>query len=201
MSKTHFSNQNCPGQEETIHLYLDGELGLPERETFEIHLEQCQTCQVRLAELEALIAELVTLEELAAPNEIVDQVMAKLPATTPAQQQDALSWLVLASQVALGLGLIVFILPFITPVFNNQLLRLPWVIFSEMFHSLSNWLTLSTLEFSNRLQAWPETMAFTWLDLSPLVASAVVVGLGLAWLIGNTMLLSPRHTTSKNGGV
>ena len=173
MSKTHFDNQNCPGQEEKIHLYLDGELSASERETFEIHLEQCQVCQTHLAATEALFAEIDSLEDVAAPNIVVDRVMANLPATTPApqassgsaQQQDLPSWLVLAGQLGLGLGLTVFILPFITSAFNNQLLRLPWVIFSEMFHSLSSWLTLLTIDFSNRLQAWPDTMAFAWLDL------------------------------------
>ena len=93
----------CP-PEEMLHRFLDGELNLAEREAFETHLAQCQTCQADLAELQTLFTELASIEAVAAPPELVSQVMTRLPAAHPAPRRVSMGQGLLAGQILQNLS-------------------------------------------------------------------------------------------------
>jgi len=209
MSDKLIDNQACSGRVETIQLLLDGELRPPERQVFEDHLAACQQCQTHLAELKAVYAELALVTEMAVPDDLADQVMAKLPAQAlpPAISLERrghpifLGQLGLAIQIVIGLIALSIASTITTPNLNHQILWLPWLIVSEMFSSFGNWLTDLTGYVDLWAQKWPPTIGFVGLAISPTLAVVLVTGLGLVWLVGNTLLLTTHQSTPKNGGV
>jgi anti-sigma factor RsiW len=193
----------CPGQEETLYLYLDAALNPAEQEKFEPHLAHCQVCQTLLTDLQALFTELNALEDIPAPVNIADRVMADIAVTIPSPERSGLSWLVLAGQIAIGLTLLIFAQPMVTTSFDYQQLWLPWqTMLGDISRSLTTWLLELGLNLEQLLQSqWPPAIARSaGLDLPLGLALAVVAGLGLAWLVGNTMLLRTHSPTLKNGG-
>jgi anti-sigma factor RsiW len=193
----------CPGQEETLYLYLDAVLNPVEQEEFETHLAHCQECQRLLVDLQALFTELNTLEDVAAPVNIADRVMAYIAATTSSPERSGLGWLILAGQIGVGLTLLIVAQPMVATSFDYQQLWLPWqTLPGDISQSLTTWLLELGFSLEQLLQSqWPPAVARSaGLDLPPGVALALVAGLGLAWLVGNTMLLRTNSPTLKNGG-
>jgi hypothetical protein len=209
MSDSYIDNRACPGRVETIQLWLDSELPASERAVFEAHLATCHQCQADLAALETIHSDLATLTEVAAPGDLVDQVMANLPvqATPQAIPSETngrpffLGQLALAVQIGVGLVLLLMALRLITPDLNHPALWLPWLTVAEMFTSFGAWLAGLSGYVDLWARKWPPTMEFTGLDISPTLAVMLLAGLGLAWLAGNTLLLAPRQSPPKNGGV
>jgi anti-sigma factor RsiW len=212
----------CPGREETIHLYLDGELNLAEREEFVAHLEQCRVCRSLRVELQTLFAKLDSLAEASPPPGIVSQVMANLPAPINSPRRAAIGWLVLIGQVGIGLALMLVAWPVVASALDNW--PGPWLTISDMFALLTGWLMnlgvdlsyqlqnqwppefdftaliLQSVDLSQRLQSqWPPAVEFPSLDISPGIALAIVASLSLACLIGNSVLLRHNSDSLKNG--
>lgn len=205
-----FSNDRaCPGQPETSQLWLDSELPPAERAALEAHLATCPRCQADLAGLKAIYADLARLTEVAAPGDLVDRVMMNLPVqTTPRAISPEtngrpffLGQLALAVQIGVGLGLLLVALRLIGPDLNHPALWLPWFTVAEMVASFGTWLAGLSSYANMWARTWPPTIGFAGLDISPTLAVMLVAGLGLAWLAGNTLLLAPRPSTPKNGGV
>jgi len=193
----------CPGQEETLYLYLDAVLNPAKQEEFETHLAHCPACQTLLIDLRALFTELDTLEDVPAPVDVADRVMADIAAATPSPERSGLSWLVPAGQIAIGLTLLIVAQPMVATSFDYQQLWLPWqTLLGDTSLSLTIWLLELRLNLEQLLQSqWPPAIARSaGLDLPLGVALALVAGLSLAWLIGNTMLLRTNSPTLKNGG-
>jgi hypothetical protein len=209
MSNRVTDNRACPGRVETIQLWLDRELPVSEQATFEAHLATCPQCQADLAELRTIYAELATLPEVAAPDDLVGQVMVNLPARTlsPARSTDTkdqlffLSQLALAVQMGVGLIFLLLAIRLISPNLDHRLLWLPWLTISEMVSSFGHWLTELSGYVDLWARTWPPSLSLVGLDISPTLAVILMAALGLAWLAGNTLLLGPRQSTPKNGGV
>ena len=198
---THNDSAPCSGWEETSYLFLDGELNPPEREEFLVHLQQCATCQALLGEVQSLFTELAALTDVAAPATVAFQVMTNLPPLETSRRRAFIGWLVLAIQLGVGLALIILTLPLTASVFDERLLWLPWLALSETFISLGSWLTDLALNLSDWAQAQRlQGLGLLSFDLSQGVAIAIVAGLGLACLIGNTLLLGHNPHSLKNGG-
>lgn len=190
----------CPEQEARLHLYLDGELSPAEQEALLAHLRQCQGCRTRLAELQTLFAELTSLEEVAAPPELVSQVMANLPATNGRSRPGLVGQFALAGQVIIGLALLLLARPVVATALDHQVVQQPWLILTDITTSSAAWLIDLGVNLSQRLPSqWPSTGAFIGLDISLGMGLAIVASLSLAWLIGNTVLLRHPPTSLKNG--
>ncbi len=197
--------KNCSGQEEMVNRYLDGELSPLEQEGFQPHLQRCLACQALLAELETVFADLVALEEITAPGRIVEGVMAGLPGESWPESRprsfDLGQW-VLAGQIAIGLGLGLMLLPVGISTFNSQALGMSWLTLASLFRSQAGWLSELLKDFSQWGQIWLEAgVTSINLNISPGLATGLVVGLGLAWLLGNGVLLRNYSSPTRNGGV
>ena len=196
------TNQRHSSQEETFHLYLDGELTPDEQEVFIDHLQQCKTCQTRLAELQALFAELGTLEEMPAPVNILPQVMANLPASNTASRYAVLGRIALVVQIIVGLTMIFLTWPMIVSTQNSRLVWQSWLIISDIGLSLNGWLMDLTSNVSRQvLSQWPPTVQFSGFNISSSLVIILIITLGLAWLIGNGVLLRYNQSSTKNGGI
>jgi len=191
----------CPGQEETIYLYLDGELTPSERTAFEAHLGACQACQSLLRETETIFADLSALEPVAAPAEIVSEVMAKLPTQKASSHLSPAGQLILAAQVVIGRILLFVGLSRFAAVYSRQLSILAWPSLPEM----RGFIALRLAETGGSLAAffggyWSQALDVSILNISSTTAIAIVVGLGLAWLAGNALLLNrPAGSLNKRG--
>ncbi len=192
----------CSGQEETLYLFLDGELSQAEREEFMIHLQMCPTCQAQLAELQTLFTELASLAEVTAPSELAAQVMAKLPTPAAGPRRLSLGQGILMGQVAIGLSLILLTYPFLVATFNQPLIGQPWLTLYEMGSSLAHWQVELFDYLIALLQArWLFTETLSGFRLSPGLGPAVVASVSLlAWLIGYGVLLYRSSSSFKNGG-
>jgi anti-sigma factor RsiW len=193
----------CPGRAEAIYLWLDGELPALEQTEFQTHLAGCPACQRLLAELQTLLAQVDSLAEVAAPAELADQVMARLPQPQTTAPGQTLSQWVLLGQIVAGLSLVVITLPQVVPLIQGQLAWLSW----------STWANILAMETG----AWAELIwqVGLWLQNQPaqltsLTASfqlsggpalLVVAGLVIAWLVGNTLLLKSSPRTFKHRGI
>lgn len=62
-----------------MHQYLDEEISVEEEKELREHLAQCDTCQSHFHELEKAIALVKSTSHIQAPNDFLDNVMAKLP--------------------------------------------------------------------------------------------------------------------------
>jgi hypothetical protein len=147
------------------------------------------------------------LEEVTPPAGVVDQVLAGLPAQVASPtgqpeiaQQGKLGPLLLAGQMAVGLALVLFLLPISSPTFDTPNLRLPWLTLIDMVLSLTNWLADLAANLNYWLQVGSQTAQAARFNLSPELTTGLIAGLSLAWLIGNAMLLPRKPFTSKNGG-
>jgi anti-sigma factor RsiW len=187
-------------QEETVHRYLDNELTPVEKEAFLIHLEQCPACQAQLARLETLFAELASLEEVLPPVDVTPRVMAGLPPIGPARRYDWIGRLVLASQIAIGLVLILVAWPMITTAANSQIIWQAWLEIAIIIRSLNSWATDSVVTTNSWLATqWPPDLGLAGYNIAPRLVVFLIAGLSLGWLIGNGVLLHHNPSSPNNG--
>ena len=186
--------------EETIHLFLDGELSPPERNAFVEHLEGCPDCQARLVELTALYTELASLDEVTPPVDITPYVMAKLPPLDTAGRYAWLGRLALLSQVVIGLALILVAWPTITGVANNEFIWQTWLELADVARSLNGWLADWVVQTGDWAAVrWPPRIGVVGLNIAPWLLAALILGLSLGWLVGNGLLLRTSPSSLKNG--
>lgn len=200
MAKTFPNSRDCPGQVETVHRFLDGDLPAGDRRAFSAHLQQCPACRTLLDGMETLFSELDSLADVAPPAGLVNRVMDGLPAQAPASRRVRLGQVVIAGQVGVGLALLLALVSAGTPALNPNLLRLPWLVVARMLGSLSGWLGALAVEWGHRLYTWWQISPPAGFTISPEVGISLALALGLAWLIGNTVLLR-GPSQPKNGGV
>lgn len=194
----------CSVSEETVHLYLDGELNPADTESFVTHLQHCQSCKTRLTALQSLFAELDSLENVAVPAEIAPLVMANLPTANAATESTTVGWLALIGQVIIGSVLLFFAWPTTASISTNRFFWQSWQLITDMSLSLNRWL----IDISTGALNWPlaQTTQFqqsidsSGLNIPPELTIGLVFGLGLAWLIGNGVLLGRNISPLNNGG-
>ncbi len=190
---------DCANQEEAIHRFIDEELPASEQATFRIHLKSCPTCREQLTQQQALWTKLSTLEEVTAPANITERVIATLPKPV-SPRTNLIGQMILALQIAIGLGLLLTFLPQTSPTLDTSQLWLPWLTISEMGYSMTAW-GEDFLAYSKEwLTIWLQLIQSSEPALSPTFVIAIVTGLTLAWLIGNSLLLTRNPPLFKNGG-
>ncbi len=187
---------DCPGQEETVFLFLDGELSPLEHAAFAAHLQSCSACQALVDEWAHFSARLATPEELPAPPGLAEVVMARIE-QEPAPGTSRLGELILAGQLLVGLGLLALFGPSLVRSLvpwlrtglatQGQLTLLLWQRLLVLGKGMGTWRPLP-LEF-------PQT---DWLALSSQLGLILVVALVLVWLLGNAVLLGP--SSGRNRG-
>ena len=197
---TYHSLPLSPEQEERAHHFLDGTLTPAERETFVNHLSECESCRTFLIEMQVLFDEFAALEDIDPPANIVSGVMNNLPAPQSSAWSVRVG-LALAGQIIIGLILLMIIQPLATTTLNNRLVWPAWLVLFDVGSSLVNDMSGLLVGLSDWVQAQGTLLLDgATLDLSLSFGLAVIFGLGLAWLIGNSLLLRPGSAPIKNGG-
>jgi anti-sigma factor RsiW len=183
-------SENHPG-EETLNVYLDGELAGGEREQVEAHLGTCETCRVEVETLQRLFVALDGIADAPAPN----LAPGTLTRIHPRRRFAGLKWLIPALQGAAALALIAWgwsrlagYLTALTSALPLKALEGMWGSAAEW--AVSQWATLTT---------WPEAaraLVLGWsirLSGGPSVPlpQLLVLGIPIAvlWLAGNALLL------------
>ena len=202
---TDFSAPSCSGQEETVYLYLDGELSAIERAAFEAHLNTCPACRELLAEAATLFADLASIETLPVPEADVSvmaqQVMEHLPAPDGSRSFSPLGMLLLAAQLVVGLALLVFTVPKLVAPYRVMLGTLTRIDSATWLGNLRFWIESLSQQTSTWLEnQWHQMVDFSLLNISPQVALLGLALLGLAWLLSNGLLLRRGATSIRNGG-
>jgi hypothetical protein len=177
--------------EETLNMYLDGELNAAERESVEAHLAACATCRTEAEALGDLFAALAKVTDVPAPN-LVPGVLAHI---RPRHRLSALGWLVPAFQGAAAaallawgwvrlighLGAIVGTLP-IDGLGVSWDKVTGWVMSQWAF--LSTWPSALLSTFQGWNAQLPATPGLTLPQVALLASAAAAL-----WLIGNALLL------------
>lgn len=164
----------------TLNLYLDNALDAKSRAAADAHLATCESCQRELAALQSLLVAFDTWRAEPIPRDVSVPVMTRL-ATRPAPGFVS-RWgaVLLAVQVIFAALLFVWLLPMLL----RALKGLPFEFVP----------TIDVNAFVNVLQA---SSAFD-LPLPPValwIWIVALMGIALAWLVGNRLVLSSLETT------
>lgn len=186
----------CPGNNERINRYLDGELGPAERAQFEEHLSSCAACQRELAQTRALFAVLDGLQAAPAPIDLRAEVLAGLP-----QRQTAtLGRWMLAAQALATLLLLALAWPTLQSWYEQQLAAwfapgwLADLAGEAAAWGSDTWDWLTSMLALDIGLAWPRGWGLTW----PQAALMIVALVGF-WVLGNRLLLA--HKLDETGGM
>ncbi len=185
----------CSGQEETVFLFLDGELSPLEHAAFAAHLQGCPACQALVDEWAHFSASLATAEELPPPPGLVEEVMARIE-KEPVPGASRLDELILGGQLLVGLGLLALfgpslvkgLLPWLRTglAVQGQLTLLFWQRLLALGRGMGGWRPLPL-----------ELPQADWFALSSQLGLILVVALVLVWLLGNAVLLGPPSGRSR----
>ncbi len=184
----------CPGREETVHRYLDGDLSPAEQAEFTQHLQTCPACQHSLHEIQTVFDLLTTWPEETPPPEIPDRVMARLPH----RRLQADLWPpVLAGQLLVGLTVLALAWPRWQARWSALLRQvdLPPALphLPDLLALLRSPLpTLSIPQTWPTLPALPDALPRPPLLLAPETAILLAAAVLLVWLAGNLFLLKSR---------
>ena len=127
--------------------------------------------------------------------------MAQLPPAPAASATPSWGGLALITQIIIGLGFLLLARSLLAPTLDSRQAWQVWITFSEVGFSLTTW----GLEIWGQMIVWfqglwraPVTLSGASLSIG--VSLTLILGLGLAWLVGNFILLRAPATTFKNGG-
>jgi hypothetical protein len=188
--------------EDTLNMYLDGELDADEHRRVEAHLSACETCRAELQTYQDLF---IALEEIElSPTPAPDLAPDVLTRIQPSGRTLGLRWLVPALQGTAALALLAWgwtrLVGYWTAIASalpTKTLGGTWDRTAEWL--ITQWVTLNTLPGT----AWAS--AKSWIARPRLFGSpgfslpqVVVAGaiLGMLWLACNVILL---HRTIVNG--
>ncbi len=162
--------------DEQLNEILDGRLNAP-------HLDSCNDCQTRLADLRALFVALESLPEKNSPRNLTASILARLPQTKTSR---AWNW-VLTLQAASALSIFIWFANLFQIPTEFTAYQLP--TFESLLAQLAT--SISNLQFSlPSLPAIPSNLQLSTFNLSLLLASAAAL-----WIVGNNFLL--RTPTQK----
>ena len=182
--------------DEQLNEYLDNET--TERLQIESHLSSCGECAARLTALQTLFNEIESLPEL----ELTHSIAARFVSTslnagipTPNLPAQLPRWLTLTVilQAAVALTAIIFTAPymsrFITPFFQASSIPL-W---NDVALELQTTFTVTMqLFYSISLPEIPSNILTLPAELTPEILSISVIGMLLAWALGNWWLLHKK---------
>jgi anti-sigma factor RsiW len=188
--------------EETINLYLDGELGDGECASVEAHLAECSICR---AEVESLLGLFVALGELAdAPTpDMAAGVVARI---RPRTRLAVLRWLIPALQGAAAVGLLAWGWVRLAGYLTAAVQSLPLKVIEETEAWAFEWIAVQWSALDGWVSAtWAQArdqltlgLPLAGLDLPAAGLVTVAVLLAALWVMGNTILLrrilGGRHT-------
>ena len=168
--------------DELLNEYLDNELA--DRTQVEKHLAECADCARRLAALQALFTELVSLPEVTLSKSLVARIT--LPSSLPAALPRSLR-LTVTLQAVLGVIAIILAAPFVMKFLSPYLVIVQMPSFTEIFIQVqSQWIAwLDTLS-QFQLPTMPEIPV---VEMSSLVIALTLAGISMLWLVGNGLLL------------
>ena len=199
------SAPTCPGQEETVFLYLDDELPPAERVAFKHHLTTCPACQRVLDHSELLFVDIESIAPLTVPEAAVSaattQIMARLPQPHRAQQFSSWVLLLLAGQMAVGLTLLLVTLPRLVAPYQTMLGTLARAETTLWLANIRFWAaSFADLTSVWLIGQWRQVVDFPLLNISPQMALVALAGFGMAWLLSNGLLLRRQAASMRNGG-
>jgi anti-sigma factor RsiW len=179
--------------EETINLYLDGELGVGERASVGAHLAECPICRAEAEALQGLFAALDGLADAEAPD-VAAGVVARI---RPRARLAALRWLLPALQGAAAVGLLAWGWVRLTGCLAAAVQSLPLEVLKETEARAFEWIVAQWLALDGWVSAaWVQARdQLTWglplvgIDLPPAGLVTVAVLLVALWVVGNAILL------------
>lgn len=181
--------------EETLNMYLDGELAAGEHSQVEAHLATCETCSTELQMLRELFVALKGLEVNPAPTpDLAPGVMARIH---PRPRDLGLRWFVPALQGVAALALLAWSWTRLTSYWTVAIDAWPVKTVTGAWGRTAEWATarwamLNTLPdiVWSSLQSWiarPALSLSPGFSLSQLAAAGII--LAALWLACNVMLL------------
>jgi len=188
--------------EETLNMYLDGELSAGKRDRVEAHLAACDECRAETAALQRLFAVLEELVPDLAPA-VLARIRPRHHLSGPGLLNARSLWLIQALQAAAAVALLAWgwtrLAGYWTAareLFSPGTLADIWAELSGLM--ATQWIELSTWAMAQwaTLPAWPEVRewavqatAFSNRQFS--LAQLAMLGMALAafWVVGNAALL------------
>lgn len=183
--------------EDTIFLYLDGELGSAETEQIDTHLTDCSECAAQVEAMQSLFA---TIEAVNVPQLEIDVAPAVVAALTPAPPR-SLRWMVFVQIIVAGIAL-ALVWPtvlgqLVLPQFDllTQTLVSEWsnqtaTIAAQLDTLQANWMRLlnAQQQFSSQID---------WNYSNTLLLTIALSGLFVG-ILGNTFLLRSNQLTANS---
>lgn len=177
--------------EQTLHMYLDGELSAGELVRARAHLAACDVCRVELSALQSLFDALDELTPVLAPD-LAPGVLAQLrrPMRRPWRLALALQTFAMLAWLTWGAARLAGYWPAAVEFLSSLAPEQTWA--SVMDWAAAQWATLSKYfgpigDMFQEWTAWTSDLGDLYLSLAQLaVLGAVVLAL---WLVGNTLFL------------
>jgi hypothetical protein len=192
----------CHLTETQLNEYLDQLLEGPSRQDVEAHLEACNQCQGRLAELEKVFSTLENLPDEPLTHDLLPSVMARLPKV----MEPSLLWRepVFIAQSLLAIILLILSIPILPGLIRritawDMIVSLPQIQLLPLFESY--------MELIPRFTWHPQITSFLpdislsipklpfKLEANTILVAAILAG--LLWVIGNFSLLRTRSGVKK----
>jgi anti-sigma factor RsiW len=176
--------------DETLNEYIDHALSPELQAGAEAHLAACPQCAGRLGELQALVADLIALPELALGYDLAPTVVIQIEkqaARLPRWVQ-WLAWMQ-AAAILLAVGLTWPLLAPLLPATAVASFPTP----QEWAYSL--WANFTT-QLAHTAQLSLPAFSMPEVDLPVATLAFFAAGLSLLWLLGNGLFLLPRFRRS-----
>jgi predicted anti-sigma-YlaC factor YlaD len=173
--------------QDTLNLYLDGELEPQSRAAVEAHLSACAGCRGELDALRAVFADLEALAPTPPPIDLAPLVLARL-APTPHSHWPAGAWALLAAQIAAVAALAVWLAP---ELGRRVFAAIPPAEALAWLESLAaSWRAPLFIGPAELLRAAGSNALAPLAAIAPATWALIVGAAGVVWLIGNRLLLA-----------
>ena len=173
---------------ETLNLYLDDELDPAARAAADAHLAACAPCRAELTMLRELYGALDALPLERLPADLTAPVLARL---APARRgRDALPVALLGAQVVLTGLLAAWLAPALAGRTLPRLPGLPGLATLGPATALPDWLAARAAEVAALLGTLMFATPGLFAGIAPARWALVIALAGVAWLVGNRVLLA-----------
>lgn len=181
---------------EEFYAYLDGELGHEDVSRVQAHLEACVQCRQQLMQAERLFANIEGLPELALNRDLAPGVVQEIEAQQRTSR--SLPWWIAAEALAAFAVLAGWLIgqPRLSPALSQTMEAL------NLFLLWNQWAWPQRIDLLRWITSLPDQLAEYLAELDPsrlwepelaLPWAAIVVGLIVLWLLGNSLLLADQY--------